>query len=119
MSFERLVKKPRNAIKDSDAWVRRRVLSIISQEPNIDDRIFLEEMSESDDPIISFLAHKGLTKLFPLSNTMKNLWQDFFAETIDLLYIHKYRGLDDTMHCMKSATLGSTFSFQQLVFQIL
>ena len=85
MSFERLVKKPRNAIKDSDAWVRRRVLSIISQEPNIDDRIFLEEMSESDDPIISFLAHKGLTKLFPLSNTMKNLWQDFFAETIDLL----------------------------------
>ena len=85
MSFERLVKKPRNAIKDSDSWVRKRVLSIISKEPTVDDRIFLEEMLESDDPTTAFLAFKGLSRLFPLTNAMKNVWQDFFAETIDLL----------------------------------
>ncbi len=85
MSFERLVKNPRKAINDSDSWVRRRVLSIISREPSIDDRIFLEEMLESDDPTSVFLAYKGLTRLFPLTNAMKNVWQDFFAETIDLL----------------------------------
>ena len=85
MSFERLVKKPRNAINDSDSWVRRRVLSIISKEPTLEDRIFLEEMLENDDPIMAFLAYKGLSRLFPLTNAMKNVWQDFFAETIDLL----------------------------------
>ena len=85
MSFERLVKNPRKALKDTDSWVRRRVLSIVSKEPNIDDRIFLEEMLESDDPTTAFLAYKGLSRLFPLTNAMKSIWQDFFAETIDLL----------------------------------
>ncbi len=85
MSFERLVKKTRNAINDSDIWVRQRVLSIISKEPLFDDLAFFEEMMENENPIFVFLAHKALSKLFPMSNAMKNLWQDFFAETIDLL----------------------------------
>ncbi len=85
MNFERLVKKPRNAIYDIDTWVRLQVLSLISKEPVIEDYNILEELLNSNNPIMAFLAYKALIKLFPMPTTMKRVWHDLFQETIELL----------------------------------
>lgn len=85
MSFERLVKNPRKAINDSDSWVRLQALSAISREPMPDDRIIFDEKLNDDDTIVAFLAHQGLSRLFPLPTITNEVWQTLFAETIELL----------------------------------
>ncbi len=85
MSFERLVKKPRTAIYDLDTLVKRLVLSAVSKEPEINDCQWFDEMIENSDPTLAFLAYKGLSKLFPMPTSIKEIWQELFAESIDLL----------------------------------
>ena len=85
MSFERLVKKPRSAISDMDSWVRLEALSVISRNPLMDDCFYLQEMIESSHPNFAFLAFKGLSKLFNTPSSIKEIWRELFAETIDLL----------------------------------
>ena len=85
MSFERLLKNPHSALNDSDNWVRLQCISAVSREPLLSDRIFFEELLENEDPIIAFLAYKGLTRLFPLSSLIRDVCQKLFAETVELL----------------------------------
>lgn len=85
MSFERLVKNPRKAIKDLDSWVRLQAVSSISRNPISEDRVSFEEMLQDDNPAIALLARKGLTRLFPLASTTKEVWRKLFSETIELL----------------------------------
>ena len=85
MSFERLVKKPRSAVGDMDKWVRLAALSAISRNPLTDDRSFLQNLIESDDPKTAFLAFKGLSKLLNTPSSIKEIWRELFTETVDLL----------------------------------
>lgn len=85
MSFERLLKNPRGSVNDTDNWVKTQSISAISRNPVIEDISFFEKTLESNNPIFSLLAHKGLSKLFPLSQNLKKVWKELFLETIDLL----------------------------------
>ena len=85
MNFQRLLKKPRTALRDSDSWVRLQALSAIARQPLAEDRSFLEELLESGDLSVSLLAYKGLSRLFPMPVGMEEVWQSIFLDSIDLL----------------------------------
>lgn len=85
MSFQRLLKKPREAVRDLDGWVRLQALSTIAREPVDEDKTLFEEFLRNEDPKFAFLAHLGLEKLFPWTPAMKEVWRNLFVETLDLL----------------------------------
>ena len=85
MNFERLVKKPRSAVYDLDDWVNLEALAAAANNPNLDDCSCFEEFIQCSDPKKVFLAYKGLSRLFNTPSYIKELWQDLFAETVDLL----------------------------------
>ncbi len=85
MNFQRLVKKPRIALRDSDGWVSSQALAAVSREPVAEDRVFLEECLENENPVIALLGFMGLKKLFPMQPGMQEVWQNLFYDTVDLL----------------------------------
>lgn len=85
MNFQRLVKKPRIALRDCDSWVNSQALAAVSRNPVAEDRVFLEECLENEDPAIALLGFVGLKKLFPMQPAMQEVWQNLFYDTVDLL----------------------------------
>lgn len=85
MNFQRLLKKPRIALRDCDNWVSIQALAAVSRNPVAEDRVFLEECLENNNPAIVLLAYMGLKKLFPMSTAMQEVWQNLFFDTVDLL----------------------------------
>lgn len=85
MNFQRLVKKPRIALRDCDSWVSCQALAAVSRNPVAEDRVFLEECLENENPQIALLGFMGLKKLFPMQPGMQEVWQNLFFDTVDLL----------------------------------
>jgi len=85
MLIDQLLKNPREAVAAPDGWTKRTALALIAREPVPADREIFEDLLDNDDTTISLLAFLGLKKLFPAPLAVRNVWQEMFGESVDLL----------------------------------
>ena len=85
MLIDQLLKNPREAVAAPDGWTKRTALALIAREPVPADREIFEDLLDHDDTTISLLAFLGLKKLFPAPLAVRNVWQEMFGESVDLL----------------------------------
>lgn len=85
MLLDQLLKNPREAVHAPDGWTKRTALAAMAREPLPSDREIFEDMIDSDDTTVSLMAFLGLKKLFPAPIAVKNVWQEMFGESVDLL----------------------------------